>query len=503
MKNTLLFIMVSFICAFGSLRTWSSGASTNANDGNNYTPAGSILETDTLLLNNTSLVAWIMTDTLHVAKINMQTTFTGTWNMGGYKLVTKNSLILGGVGSTLVMNAEYRMLDNGLFYIHRYCGSFSGTGSRVYLDGLRDSMSMIVYTIPSTNYISSLSVAKDSGSIFYYSSYSQVRSLTTGLGKIVVLEGSVYVTADTSHPVKSVSSTVNIEAVSSGGGLRIMRRWQDFFFAGAIYLPKIITSGESAVTFSSILTKITDTLKDTVIFMDSISTNSLRFDPGKKTVVYFRSYVNLTFGNFLTLTPSTAANNTVEMHFGHNVFKGPSVTPWTYGRLVNLIFYLDSSNIIATLSWDYSNPDTTRRATKSFLMYPGISTVNFNPIDSNISIRSQTQSFYNVICSTVTDKKITTLDSLSCNNNLKIKKGGFNSAYPVYVGGNFVDSTTDTCKLSSLYLSKDAHFSSLSILQWYPNAKIYAVGNGKQVIYTNGRTLPKIIAKKGSKLTVK
>ena len=71
------------------------------------------------------------------------------------------------------------------------------------------------------------------------------------------------------------------------------------------------------------------------------------------------------------------------------------------------------------------------------------------------------------------------------------------------VDGNFTDSLTDTCKLSSLYLGGNGYLSSLSNLSWYPGAILTATGTIKQYVYANSNSMPKVVVKKGVKLTVK
>lgn len=58
-------------------RTWNSGGSTNANDGNNYSPTGAIGTTDDLVLNNTSVVDWDTSAALTVGSVSIASTYTG------------------------------------------------------------------------------------------------------------------------------------------------------------------------------------------------------------------------------------------------------------------------------------------------------------------------------------------------------------------------------------------------------------------------------------------
>jgi len=72
-------------------RTWNSSGSTDCNDGNNYSPTGTLLATDDLVFNSTSTVNCTLTANLTVNQIDVDSGYTGTFDTDTYNLTVSNA----------------------------------------------------------------------------------------------------------------------------------------------------------------------------------------------------------------------------------------------------------------------------------------------------------------------------------------------------------------------------------------------------------------------------
>jgi hypothetical protein len=83
----------------GALRVWNSSGSTDANDGNNYTPTGVILTTDSIVLKNASVINATQTADLHVKALMILSTYTGTFFQDSMYTDTVDGTIYFGPGT--------------------------------------------------------------------------------------------------------------------------------------------------------------------------------------------------------------------------------------------------------------------------------------------------------------------------------------------------------------------------------------------------------------------
>lgn len=486
-----IIFMWAIFPVWGATRTWNSSGSTDANNGSNYSPTGALLTTDDIVLSNTSIIDWIQTGNLSVNSIVMNTTYTGNFSMNGYSLTTVKQCYLNGTIGTWTMSGYYQMTGSGNFYLGNF-GTFDGRNGTLDLTGgttnLLDSIGVSkTITYPFKN----ITMARDSfSSVFIYTPCCPgtmcSHIFTIGRG-VVNSQGCAYFTIDpdTSYFLKNTrgsSSNEYIESYFYSACWRSIQIQHNNTGARTLHFPKIYISGASQ-------TQIFSHISDTIIFDDSMLSPGIRFQTDIKSVIYPKVY----YGDW---SATTLMGTELEFHFGHSNFNTSGFVFSYIGSLQHPIvtFFMD------TCVLNYAGSAWALDTSSLLTINRGKSTLNFvNGTD--ISVKSSSQKFYNVTCSTYTGAKVILLDSMACENKLRIK-GKFFAPYPVLTG-TFIDSTTDTCKLSSLYLTGDAYLSATSKLQWYPGAVIYAVGTGKQTIYTNSNKIVKVIARKGSKLTVK
>lgn len=499
-----------------AMRIWSSTGSTDANDGNNYTPTGPILSTDALLLNSTSAQNWILTSNLTCINVNVTSAYTGAISIP-YTLTTIGSQLFNGTFSdTLRISDTCKITQNGKFRIGTGVWA-KCTGATLKLLGDRthpDTIDLVQganpgygtfgnWFVEARNTFKNIVVAQDTGSKCYVVSGMKLcyHSFNVGCGQVIGATGNVNVwgidpdTADFLFIGYPINKRKIFSSLSTFRAFTVFN--VSFPSITKFNWPKVDTGGSTLVQTNKYDTIVlTDTMQSFQFYSGMIPL------PCKFTVLCRNNYNN--FNGLLMY--SNGVTDTMEVHFGHSLSDvgyignhgntSPTVPTGSF------MLYLDTATILYRHKWGrvyWGNTPMWWVADRS--------TVCFQPngdVSVNDSIWSFNMPFYNVKCSTNATQPVVVVDSMTVNNWLNVKAGKFKAISSIRVNGDFVDSTSDSTILSSMYLGGNAYFSSQTKLKWNTGAIIYAVGTKKQVIYTNGQSMTnKIIVTKGSKLTVR
>jgi len=101
-----------------AVRVWSAVGDTNANDGANYSGAGALLTTDSLLLDGTSQHRWCLTDTLTVAGIHLTAGYDSLIRQNGYKIKVNSYFKTYACSTYHYLNDTMELYGNyGIFYV--------------------------------------------------------------------------------------------------------------------------------------------------------------------------------------------------------------------------------------------------------------------------------------------------------------------------------------------------------------------------------------------------
>jgi hypothetical protein len=171
------------------IRTWSSSSSTDMNLSSNYSGSGSLLTTDTLSFDNTSVINAVSTGNLDVAGVTIASNYTGAWSISGRELICETG----------------NFTDDGITGAHTYGNkiTINGASSQIHVGSGVGTINASACT---------LVVNGTTGAIIDDDKGITIAKLTLGTNAIVTSSGA----AST-----SISNPITGDVFTSGGTLTI------------------------------------------------------------------------------------------------------------------------------------------------------------------------------------------------------------------------------------------------------------------------------------------
>lgn len=134
MKKLLLILML-VVKVSAVQRIWSSAGSTVGEASTNWSGSGSLLTTDTLLFNGTSVVNCTFGADVSVAQISTASGYSGTLSMSGRSVVVQTGLDWSGEGNVTLSNASITFTGSGAYRVGSVSGTITATGTVLTFHG--------------------------------------------------------------------------------------------------------------------------------------------------------------------------------------------------------------------------------------------------------------------------------------------------------------------------------------------------------------------------------
>jgi hypothetical protein len=341
-NKTTSIIGATYLYPPAATRTWTPvGASTDANNGANYSGGYPIQPGDSLSVGTGN--AWTMTAPLSVASVIS----SGTVNMstGGYKLTTSGRQYFNHTG-TLTISDTSLITGNAQVYFGANV-SIIGTNGRIKCYGAKDTISTLcTFTTPFANVLVARNLT-DTCWIFATTTLNSNRWYSTGdveLNPSVTCQ-RILITPDTTYPIY-----VGTPGITSGcfRGMLITNPNA----LTKMYMP-ITTGGAWGNRMMGGLGGfiVQSLTSDTIVFPDSFNTLSTTLQPtgtNEKMVVKLHNY----FSTFSSCSVSCPATDTVQINCGNATF-----LPTLLSTVGTIILNLDTGAIAKT-SGPYTKLDS-------------------------------------------------------------------------------------------------------------------------------------------------
>jgi hypothetical protein len=393
----ILFLLFLATQSFPATNTWSSSGSTDGNLGSNWS-LGSISNTDTIVLDATSVVNCTKSAAWSVAKLSIDTAYTGTFADGGFTDTVSGAISLRSGGTEtmtgrLVQDADGNVVLSGktktmTSLILQLMGTGTISGSSTTLKQLdfaysgKTTTTNVAFT--ANGAAATPCVVLNGGTLTFGASVGLNMSSAVSC-KFLQYNSATTINANTSTLVFSttsngVSDTLDSLRINSGTGNVTFRVNNNGGTGTLTVLGKILGAGS---ILSGSLAGGTNKEKTTVNFNDSV-----------KCVAF-------TFGNVqMQDTSFIFFNNSKFVCTGKMAGTGSGVDS---GRTT---LNLGSANFDLSNSFDLGINDT---------VIQGTSTINFLGASGQY-IRARSQTLYDIVIATGSGVRVMDSSALKCHN---------------------------------------------------------------------------------------